>query len=314
MFIRAMSSHGKLRDMGTVPQGPLARLRAQVADRIGRGTQRLPDPVRRIVGIGSDVLRAGQRDDLAAHIGALSFAAFLSLFPLLLLSLATAGFVIDREEAVEALVENVPGLEDVVSQTLDQLAANRVGIGVVGLLTALWSASALGGRAVRSMGVVFDVPTTVVVARLRSMGATLALGASVLLSVTVSTALTRIEFGGAAEAPVELLVRLLLLVLVGLVFWAAYLLFTPAGVAARDHVPGALAATLAWVALIVLGELFVDRYVRNATALYGTIGALFGLLLFIRLAATAFLYAAELSAVLRLRRMDPPRADGPLDR
>ncbi len=42
-------------------------------------------------------------------------------------------------------------------------------------------------------------------------------------------------------------------------------------------------------------------YVSRATLLYGTIGAVVGLLLFLRLASGLFVFGAELSAVLRDR-------------
>lgn len=45
----------------------------------------------------------------------------------------------------------------------------------------------------------------------------------------------------------------------------------------------------------------LTHYVSRATLLYGTIGAVVGLLLFLRLASGLFVFGAELSAVLRDR-------------
>ncbi len=276
--------------------------------------ERLPPRARRWIDVAADVRRRAEHDDLAAHAGALAFAAFLSLFPLLLLTLSVAGFVAERGELVAQLVEAVPGLEDVVRETVDLLTRSRVGIGIVGLIGALWSASAIAGRVLRSMATVFGLRTRSVVVRVRSLVGTIVLGVLVLAAVAAGGALARVDLGGVLELPVELAARALAGVLLGVVAAVSYAVLTPEGVPWRDHLPGAIVTTVAWIALIAIGQLAVDRVVSRATALYGTIGAVFGLLLFIRLMAAAFLYGAELSATLRADRMlrrpstqEPPR-------
>jgi uncharacterized BrkB/YihY/UPF0761 family membrane protein len=67
---------------------------------------------------------------------------------------------------------------------------------------------------------------------------------------------------------------------------------------------------VAWEAFKLLGGLLVDRLIANATLLYGTIGAVVGVLVLLRLTTGLFLFGAELSAVLAERRRDQaPAAD-----
>jgi membrane protein len=70
----------------------------------------------------------------------------------------------------------------------------------------------------------------------------------------------------------------------------------------RDHLPGAVMATVGWLLLQGVGSLYVDRVVARNSALYGALGAIFGLLAFLYAAAYLLLLAAELSEVLWERR------------
>ena len=82
-------------------------------------------------------------------------------------------------------------------------------------------------------------------------------------------------------------------------FLITYRLLTPGkGLRLRDHLPGAAAFTIVWLALTALGELVFTRLIQNSTALYGTIGGIFGLLTYLYATMWSLLIGAELSAVL----------------
>jgi uncharacterized BrkB/YihY/UPF0761 family membrane protein len=61
-----------------------------------------------------------------------------------------------------------------------------------------------------------------------------------------------------------------------------------------------------WTILQGIGSWFVARQVAHWSALYGTIATVFGVLLFLRIAAWIFLAGAELSAILRARGAAQP--------
>jgi membrane protein len=79
----------------------------------------------------------------------------------------------------------------------------------------------------------------------------------------------------------------------------------------RDHLPGAVMATVGWLLLEWVGALYVDRVVARGSALYGALGAIFGLLAFLYAAAYVLLLSAELSEVLWERRNGGPRGPQP---
>ena len=70
-------------------------------------------------------------------------------------------------------------------------------------------------------------------------------------------------------------------------------------------VAGAVAFAIGWAALEQVGTLYVAKVVARATALYGAIGAIFGLLAFLYAALWLFLLAAELSQAMRERDAGP---------
>jgi uncharacterized BrkB/YihY/UPF0761 family membrane protein len=74
-----------------------------------------------------------------------------------------------------------------------------------------------------------------------------------------------------------------------------------------DLLPGAIVCALGWTVLEGVGSWFVGRQVAQWSVIYGTIATVFGVLLFLRIAAWVFLAGAELSAVLRPDRPGPDR-------
>ncbi|HEY6680286.1 MAG TPA: YhjD/YihY/BrkB family envelope integrity protein, partial [Actinomycetota bacterium] len=89
-------------------------------------------------------------------------------------------------------------------------------------------------------------------------------------------------------------------------FLFSYRLLAPGRQAVRDLVPGAVVCALGWTILQGIGGWFVARQVAHWSALYGTIATVFGVLLFLRIAAWIFLAGAELSAILRARGAAQP--------
>ena len=81
---------------------------------------------------------------------------------------------------------------------------------------------------------------------------------------------------------------------------------TPGSIGWRSHLAGALVMTTGWELFKLAGGMLLAYYINGATLLYGTIGTVVGLLLFLRLASGLFVFGAEVSAVLLDRRSDEP--------
>lgn len=242
-------------------------------------------------------------DDLGTMAAALAFQAFLSLFPLMLLALSVAGFLLAGDPAgwLRRFFGAAPGIGPLLDQNLDAVIEGRGGLGLVALAGVVWAASALTGRASDALARIFRVPgRNLFRRRARSLVAMLILGAALVAALLASGTIAAIHAEGWWWLPVR---ALTLAVLTGMeiaFFAGTYAVLTPAGgPALREHLPGALLMTAGWEILKLVSGVLVVTVVNRSSALYGTIGAIFGLLVFLRVAASLYLMGAELSALLR---------------
>ena len=254
-------------------------------------------------------------DPLAA---AIAFFGFLSLFPLLLLAVSFAGFVLDdpadQLAVAEQITDAIPGFdqtvegeeESQVEELLASVVAQRGTVGTVGLLILLFSGLRVVNAAMVATRVVFrGAVLKGVGAKLRQLLALFGLGGLFLLS-TAASSVAGTGFGqlpGAVALGLSLGFSLVLDV--GL-FLGAYTLLSPSTqLGVRDRVPGALLAAIGWTALKVAGAGWVGSQVENANALYGALGSVIALMLLFYLAGRLYLYGAELTAVRYERSHGP---------
>lgn len=250
-----------------------------------------------------------QRDQLGVEAGSLTYGAFLSLPPLLLLLLSVVGIVFQQqaetaqEDLIEAIGDLLPGFDEVVSTQLELTTASQIGTGLVGLIGIIYAASGFVARVRHALGVVFRSRTTGLVVG-RVSGALIGVPVVVLLVAFASAAawVTGLRLEGVVGVTVEFAAFVALAVF-GAGTWAlVYRLLTPSpGPTLREHLPGAAVFTVGFLALERFGAVYVAGVVTRSTALYGAIGAIFGLLAFIYAAMWLFLLAAEVSDLLRHR-------------
>jgi membrane protein len=277
------------------------------------GTLAQPEPGRPeaggILGFGRALRRQALRDDVATHASALTFTAFLSIFPLVLLATSVLGFRLqDRGlESIDRLVQTVPGLDQLVQTQAQAIVDGRYTAGVIGFVGLLWAASALSNRARRALGVVFDRRETAVRGRLAALGITIVLGAVLVAGVTAVGALSAVLHTHGLSAG-WLVAQLGLCILLVPFFLLCYRMLVPGGLHLRDLLPAALVCAVGWTVLQGIGSWFVARQVAQWSVLYGTIATVFGVLLFLRIAAWIFLAGAELAATLLRSRAGTARS------
>src|SRR5215218_8770443 len=88
------------------------------------------------------------RDDVGNMAAALTYFAFFSLFPLLILAVTITSFIIGEQAARELIYTNLaqvfPGASDLLTDAIDVALDNRAGVGIfalIGVLTLIWTAS-----------------------------------------------------------------------------------------------------------------------------------------------------------------------------
>lgn len=259
-------------------------------------------------------------DAIGIQAGSLTYGAFLSLPPLLMIMLSIAGVSLRNDPAatqnmLKSVSQAIPGLEQVVSTTIKVQTPQQVGVGVIGFVAVVWTASGFAARARNALGTVLRTHRTgLVVGR-----ATAALlGTPILLLFMILAAAGSFSAGlritGSIAWFSEILAFLALAAISFGFVLLTYRLLTPgAGPGVREHLAGSALFTAGWLVLHALGAEYVTRVVTRSTALYGAIGAIFGVLAFLYLTMWWFLLCAEVTQVYRERRSDAPSPLHPRD-
>jgi YihY family inner membrane protein len=251
-----------------------------------------------------------QVDQVGVEAGSLTYGAFLSLPPLLLLLISIVGIAFQQraetaqEDLIEAVGDLIPGLADVVSTPLELATASQIGTGFVGLLGIIYAASGFVARVRHALGVVFRTRRTgLVVGRLS--GAAVGVPVVVLLVAYALGAawVTSLRLEGGIGVLIEVAAFAGLAALSTAIWTAVYRLLTPSpGPTLREHLIGSGVFAVGFLALERFGGAYVAGVISRSTALYGTIGAIFGLLAFIYVAMWLFLVSAQITQLRREHR------------
>jgi membrane protein len=245
-------------------------------------------------------------DRIGVEAGSITYGAFLALPPLLLLLVAGCSlFFSNNAEAQRRLFDLVerlvPGLEQIISHQLQIPAAGQLSLGALGAAGLIWAASGLAARIRVALGVVFRTrPVGLVFGRFSAALVGVPVFVVIVGLIALSGVASSLRLQGILGIATDGLIIAGQIILSLAFFLAAYWLLTPGRVVPlRTHLPGAVVFTVAWIALEAVGRVYVDRVVARSTALYGAIGAIFGLLAFVYAAMWAFVLAAEYSQAIR---------------
>jgi membrane protein len=246
-------------------------------------------------------------DDQAGQLAALiSYYAFVSLFPLLLVFVTILGFVLEgdpglRNEIEQGTLGQFPIIGDQLK--LGSLSGSAVAL-AIGLIGALLAGMGVTNAAQNAFNRIWDVPfkhrPNFLLARLRSLGTLAALGLLTILSTTAGG-----YVGASSHGALEVVGAVVVALAFNLIlFMTAFWLLTAADVGWRELLPGVVTAAVLWQLLEHLGGLYVDHVLKRTEPLYGTFALVLGLLAWLYLGAQLVIFAAEIN-VVRLRRLWP---------
>ena len=247
-------------------------------------------------------------DDQGGYLAAtISYYAFFSLFPLLLVLATVLGFVLSGHPDLErSLVDSALGQFPVIGRQLHarSLQGNSLAL-AIGIIGALWAGMGVVQAAQNAMNQVWGVPVQArpgfLPARLRALMLLALLGGGLLLT-TVLSGLG--SFGASYGVAWKIGSISLSTALNFLLFWAGFRLLTTREVTWRQLRGGAIAAAVVYEVLQAAGGYYVGHVVKGASETYGTFALVIGLLSWIYLSAHAILLAAE-GNVVATRRLWP---------
>lgn len=240
-----------------------------------------------------------------------AFFAMLSLFPALAAVIALLGFLVDPavvDEQLDMLAEFIPPeAYDIIAVQVRRLVESRSDtLGwttVLSVGAALWSARVGTDAVIQAMNAVHDTRLRGgVMAAVAALGITFALILVAILAAVVMVilplVLALLPLGPWAATAIEVLRWVVALVVVISGIWVIYR-FAPTGPAARVHwiSPGAVLTVLVWA----VGSEMFSYYLANFGSyneIYGSIGAVIALMMFLYITIFVVLLGAALNAEL----------------
>jgi membrane protein len=259
------------------------------------------------------------RDDGLRLGAALSYYTVFSLAPVLILSVAVAGFAFGAEAASGRIVAELRGLmgPDGASaiQTLIERASLRPGAGwsatLFGVATILFGASGAFAELQHALNSIWDAKPprrsswlVILRTRLLSFSMVLAIGFLLIVSLVVSAALAALDdlVGdvGRLQPVLAAVNGVLSWAVIAVLFALIFRVLPDTRIPWRDIWPGAAVAAL----LFVLGKFAIGFYIGNTAvaSVYGAASSLAVLLVWVYYSAQSLFLGAELSQALCRQR------------
>jgi membrane protein len=257
-------------------------------------------------------------DKASRLAAALSYYTIFSIAPLLLISIAVAGFVFGREAAANEIYLQLRGLfGDSGAQAIQAMveAADKTGTGVLatvlGLATLLFGASGAFGQLQDALNTIWEVKPKpgqgikgIVRLRALSFSMVLVIAFMLLVSLVLSAALAALGkfLGDALPIPAAVMQTantILGFGIISLLFALIFKVLPDIRIAWRDVWIGAMFTAL----LFSIGRLLIGLYLgrSSVTSSYGAAGSLVVILLWVYYSSQILLFGAEFTKSYSVR-------------
>jgi membrane protein len=251
-------------------------------------------------------------DNLTDWAAALTYYAILSLFPALLVLVSLLGLA--GQSTTNTILNNLtavaPGsARDIVTNAVRNLQSSKGAAGVlflVGLASALWSASGYIGAFIRASNAIYEVEEGRPFWKLRPLQLLVTL---VLVVLLAAVALAVVFTGGLADQAAKVLgightgvqvfdiakwpvIVLAVMLMLAILYWAAPNVRQPGF---RWVTPGGVVAVVLWLVASAAFAFYVANF-GSYNKTYGSLGAVIIFLVWLWITNLAVLFGQELNA------------------
>lgn len=250
-------------------------------------------------------------DEMSTYASALAYQMLFSLFPFLLFLIALIGFLHlpDFFSWLRLQSEFVlpPQALEQVNPVIDQLQQSKGGLLSIGIVIALWTASAGVRLLMSAMNAAYDVVEARPVWKRIPLSVLYTIGIAGMMLAAAALMVTGPQVMSWLAAQIGLedfivtlwtilrwpLIILLLMVAVALMYYV----MPDVQQKFRFITPGSVLAVVVWI-VASLGFAYYVKTFADYNAMYGSIGAIIVLLLYFYISAAVLLLGAEMNAVI----------------
>jgi membrane protein len=269
-----------------------------------------------------DVVRRFGHDAGSFLAAMISYYALFSIFPLLLLAISAAGFALAYTDGTEDVLNYaaavIPQFSEIVRTNVEAIARDRTSIGVIGLLALLWAGTYVSEAIEYALNQVWKVPVGrhFILSKIFSIAGVIA-----IIIVLLATSLLSAGYQAfqaywlsvfEATPPLAALRAASVLLGMGVTFGALLIIYKVVPnlkLGFRDVWVGAVFSTVAWELAKRLFVVYTSRAARFE-AVYGSVGVIIGLLVWLYISAIILIFGAEINAALKARRKSHIKAVG----
>ncbi|HQZ32766.1 MAG TPA: YihY/virulence factor BrkB family protein [Ilumatobacteraceae bacterium] len=297
-------------ELNTVPATEVASTAVREADRGRQADDPTQVPPRGLRDVVARVRSEAKVDNVPLLSAGVAFYALLALVPAIVAIVSIYGLVADpkqvRAQMLDVLRTAPREVRELVATQLESIAssssASTIVVVVLGVLAALWSASAGIGHLVDALNVAYDEAETRGAIRRRAMALLFTVGAILFVVVAVGVIgflpalVARANLGAPGRIAIDVVrwTGLLAALLVGV---AVLYRYGPDREAPkwRWTSPGALVAAALWLVGSLLFSLYTANFAKyNET--YGSLGAVVVVMLWLFLTSLSVIIGAEVNA------------------
>jgi membrane protein len=263
--------------------------------------------------IAKRTMKSVKEDQVPLLSAGVAFYALLSLFPLVIAAVSIYGLVADPA-SVRDQIQNLskmlsPETAKLVGTQLVQVtsgAGGALGLAtILGILTALWSASSGMKALITGVNLAYDETETRKFAKLRGLALAFTLGSMVLMGIALATIVGYPPIADTLPTVLRWLVAIIRFAILGgllVVALAVLYRFAPN----RDQPKwswvstGSLVATVLWV-LATIGFALYATFFGNYNKTYGALAGVIILMFWLFISAFVVLVGAELNTEMELQ-------------
>ena len=250
-------------------------------------------------------------DEMSTYASALAYQMLFSLFPFLLFLIALIGFLHlpDFFSWLRLQSELVlpPQALDQVNPVIDQLQQSKGGLLSIGIVIALWTASAGVRLMMSAMNAAYDVVEARPAWKRIPLSVFYTIGIAGMLLTVAALMVTGPQVMNWLAAQIgmeDFIVTLwtilrwpLIIILLMVAVAIMYYVMPDVKQSFRFITPGSVLAVVVWI-VASLGFAYYVKTFADYNAMYGSIGAIIVLLLYFYISAAVLLLGAEMNAVI----------------